>query len=162
MNKLAIVLIVILVLIGGYFAYNMLNSAEEGQPEPTTQQVEVYFGHVEKTGDDCSKVFATEREIESTEGVGKAALQELLAGLTDEEKDEGYYTNINTGVEVNSLTIEDGAAEVDFSKELEERVGGSCRVTAIKAQIKETLKQFSTVDEVEISVEGETEAVLQP
>lgn len=162
MNKLVIVLIVILVLIGGYFAYDMMGSTEQEQPEPTTQQVEVYFGHTEKTGDDCSNVFAVEREIESTEAVGKTALQELLAGPTSEEEDQGYYTSINSGVEINSLSIEDGVAKVDFTSRLEERVGGSCAVAAIRAQIEETLKQFPGVDEVEISVEGESEAVLQP
>lgn len=160
MNKIIIALIVVLVIVGAYYAYTMTRS--DTPEEPQTQTVEVYFGHSEKGGDDCGAVYPVEREIEATEGVGKAAIKELLEGLTDEEADEGYFTSINSGVELNSLTIDNGVAKADFSGKLEERVGGSCLVSGIKAQIKETLKQFPTVDEVEISVEGETEGVLQP
>jgi len=35
-------------------------------------------------------------------------------------------------------------------------------VAAIRAQIRETLKQFPTVDEVIISIDGRTEDILQP
>lgn len=163
MNKLIIALIFVVVVVGVYFIYTMNTPESEPQTEePQTQVVEVYFGNGEKGGDECDAVFPVEREIEKTEGVGKAALKELLKGPTDEEEDEGYFTSINSGVEVNGLNIENGKATVDFSSEIEDRVGGSCMVTAIKAQIKETLKQFPTVDEVEISVEGQAEGVLQP
>jgi len=36
------------------------------------------------------------------------------------------------------------------------------RVTLIRQQIEQTLLQFSTVQEVRIAIEGETEAVLEP
>jgi len=45
---------------------------------------------------------------------------------------------------------------------LEEAVGGSCRVTAIRSQIEQTLKQFSTVQSVIISIDNRTEDILQP
>ncbi|MBP6976514.1 GerMN domain-containing protein, partial [Candidatus Dojkabacteria bacterium] len=70
--------------------------------------------------------------------------------------------NINDGVEILSLSISKGVAYVDLSNELQEGVGGSCKVTSIRAQITETLKQFSTVDSVVISIEGESEDILQP
>ncbi|HPP18950.1 MAG TPA: GerMN domain-containing protein, partial [Candidatus Dojkabacteria bacterium] len=60
------------------------------------------------------------------------------------------------------LSIEDGVARVDFSKELEEGVAGSCKVESIRAQIEETLKQFDNIDSVIISVEGKVEGILQP
>jgi len=41
-------------------------------------------------------------------------------------------------------------------------VAGSCRVGAIRAQIEETLKQFPTVQNVIISVNGNTENILEP
>jgi hypothetical protein len=83
-------------------------------------------------------------------------LETLLAGPTTDE----YTTAINEGVEVLDLTIEDGIARVDFSATLDEGVAGSATVNAIRNQIEQTLLQFS--DEVIISVEGETEEVLQP
>lgn len=51
---------------------------------------------------------------------------------------------------------------IDFDERLEFQVGGSCRVAAISAQIRETLKQFPQVKEVIISINGRTEDILQP
>ncbi|MEK7213183.1 MAG: GerMN domain-containing protein [Patescibacteria group bacterium] len=110
----------------------------------------------------CVKVFPVDREILKTPAVGLAALRELIAGPTSAEKRMGYGTVINPGVVVQKLTIESGVASVDFNEELERQVGGSCRVSAIRAQIEETLKQFSTVKEVIISINGRTQDILQP
>lgn len=111
---------------------------------------------------DCSLVFPIVREVPYTVAVGRAALEELFKGLAGTEPDDGYFTNIPNGVTIQSLTINDGVASVDLSSELEEGVGGSCRVTSIRAQITETLKQFTTVDTVIISIDGRTEDILQP
>ncbi len=110
----------------------------------------------------CDKVFPVERQIPKTQAVGQAALKELLRGPTEEEKEEGYSTSINSDVQIQSLTIENGEARVDFNERLEFQVGGSCRVTAIRTQIEETLKQFPSVDTVVISIDGRTEDILQP
>jgi spore germination protein GerM len=50
----------------------------------------------------------------------------------------------------------------DFNERLEYQVGGSCRVSAIRAQISETLKQFPTIKDVIILINGRKEDVLQP
>jgi spore germination protein GerM len=65
-------------------------------------------------------------------------------------------------VTLRGLTIEDGVATADFTKEMNAYGGGSARVQAIREQIARTLQQFATVDEVVIAVSGETEGVLQP
>ena len=110
----------------------------------------------------CNRVFEVKRSIQKTQGVGRAAVNELLKGPSESEKNEGYYTNINDGVLLNSLKIENGVAYADFNEALGFQVGGSCRVSAIRAQITETLSQFETVDSVVISINGNTEEILQP
>lgn len=110
----------------------------------------------------CNKVFPVERSVPKTAAVARAALEELLKGPTNGEKNNGYFTSINPGVKIQSLTIANGTAKVDFSDTLERAVGGSCRVAAIRAQITETLKQFPTVKNVTISINGRTEDILQP
>ncbi len=110
----------------------------------------------------CTKVFAVKREVAKTEAVARVALEELLKGPTDQEKQDGYLTNINPGVKIQSLTIQEGVAKVDFDKTLEQAVGGSCRVSAIRAQITRTLEQFPAVEQVIISIDGRTEDILQP
>lgn len=127
-------------------------------------KVKVYFGNskLDPQALDCKKVFAVERKIPKTQAVGRAALEELLKSPSADEKTKGYFTSINSGVKIQKLTIQEGLASVDFNEILEKDMGGSCRVMAIRAQIEETLKQFPTVVEVKISVNGRTEDILQP
>jgi len=111
---------------------------------------------------DCSRTIAVERQVPKTLAVAKAAAEALLRGATQEEINQGFVSNINSGVRIQSLTIENGVAKVDFDEQLEFQVGGSCWVAAIRSQITETLKQFSTVDSVIISINGRIEDILQP
>jgi hypothetical protein len=129
----------------------------------TALKIEIYFNNNELDPQAlCDKVFPVEREIPKTEYVVRAALEELLKGPTGAEKSEGFFTAINPDVKIQKLVIENGVVKVDFSDQLEFEVGGSCRVTAIRSQIIETLKQFSSAEEVVISINGRTEDVLQP
>ncbi|HTW96393.1 MAG TPA: GerMN domain-containing protein [Candidatus Methylomirabilis sp.] len=111
---------------------------------------------------DCSLVYPVERLINKTSSTARAAMEQLLAGPTDEEKMQGYYTAINPGVKLNSITIANGTAKVDFDEQMDFQLGGSCRVTAIRSQITQTLLQFPSVSNVVISVNGNTSEALQP
>ena len=140
-------------------------TAEAAAETTTTTTVKAYFSNTSLDPNKeftCNGVFAVERNIPKTTSVGLAAIQELLKGPTDAEKAKGYTTNINTGVYVQKLTIQNSVAKVDFNAQLEYQVGGSCRTEAIIAQIRQTLKQFSTVKSVVISIDGRTEDILQP
>ena len=111
---------------------------------------------------DCSRTIAVERRVPETLAVASSAVKALLRGATQEEIKQGFVSNIGLGVRIQSLNIENGVAKIDFNERLEFQVGGSCRVTAIRAQITKTLKQFPTVDSVIISINGRTEDILQP
>ena len=129
----------------------------------SSARVRVFFSNWQEDSDtDCSRVYAVDREIPDTVAPGRSSLLELIKGVGGEEYDQGYRTGINPATRIQGLSIDEGVARVDFSSELEEGVAGSCLVTAIRAQITETLRQFSTVDEVVISVDGRTEDILQP
>lgn len=132
---------------------------------PKDMTLSIYFGNTKqiKPGqDECTMVFPVERSIPFTLGSAQAAMEELLKGPTASEKEKGYYTSINPNVKIHRITVENGVAKVDLDKKIEEAVGGSCRVTAIRTQIEKTLLQFPTVRSVVISVEGRTEDILQP
>ena len=104
-----------------------------------------------------------ERIVAATKTPARESIELLLSGiLSNAEKEEGYFTSINYGVRINKLTIENGVAEIDFDEQLESEVAGSCQVSAIRAQITETLMQFETVKDVVISINGKTEDILQP
>jgi len=109
----------------------------------------------------CNKVFSVERQIPKTTAVARAALEELFKGPTEAEKAAGYFSAIPLGSALNSLTIINGEAKADFNATTEFG-GGSCSMAARTAQIRETIKQFSTVKTVKLSIDGRTEDILQP
>lgn len=129
-----------------------------------TSIVKVFLGKTDanKGVEDCSKVYPLERVIASTSAVGMAAINELLQDVFPSEFSAGYFSSINKGTKLLSLKIENGTAYADFDETLGWQVGGSCRTATIRAQITETLKQFSTVKKAVISINGETETILQP
>ncbi len=128
-----------------------------------TMKIKTYFSNNNLDQQiSCNKVFPVEREILKTQAPARAALEELLAGPTFKEQSAGYLTSINPNVKIKSLTIQNKVAKVDFDETLQFQVGGSCKVSAIRAQIIETLKQFSTIQSVIISINGQTEDILQP
>jgi len=128
-----------------------------------TITVKAYFNNSQMDPEvSCNKVFPVNRVIPKTSAVARASLEEMLKGPTESEKNQGFFTSLNSGVKIEKLTIVNGVASVEFNEQLEFQVGGSCRVSAIRAQIVETLKQFSTVKSVVISIGGRTEDILQP
>lgn len=126
-----------------------------------TMNLKVYFAD-KKSSDNCTKVTALQRITDRTQAPARATLYSLLQGPTKSERDRGFFTSINSGVKIQWLVIENGIARVDFDKTLEEEVGGSCKVSNIRAQITQTLLQFPTVKTVVISIDGRTEDILQP
>ncbi|MFA5052460.1 MAG: GerMN domain-containing protein [Parcubacteria group bacterium] len=124
----------------------------------------VYFSKTSPTSDadPCNLVYPAVRKVPETQGVAKAAILELLKGPTETERTNGFLTSLPDGVALNRISITDGVVYADFSESLEFQVGGSCRVTAIRSQITETLKQFPAVKSVVISINGRSEDILQP
>lgn len=128
-----------------------------------TMEVKAYFSTNEDAQTTCQASQAVTRIVPKSLATGMTALTELLKGPTEQEKlNYGVFTSINPGVKINSLRVENGTAYADFNSTLEFQVGGSCRVAAIRSQITNTLKQFSTVQNVVISIDGRTEDILQP
>jgi len=128
-----------------------------------TTAVKIFFNNSRLDPEfSCNKVFPVQRLIAKTQTPARKALELLLEGPSQDEKNQEFLTSINSGVKIQSLTVQNGVAKVDFDEQLEHQVGGSCRVSAIRSQITETLKQFPTVKSVLISIDGRTEDILQP
>jgi len=132
--------------------------------EPSeTMTLKIFFNNSELDPEiACFKVFPVERKVFKTLEPAKAALEELFKGPTNQEKSQGYFSNLPLGVEIQALNIQNKIAYVDFNEALQYQVGGSCRVSAIRSQIEETLKQFVSVDNVVLSINNQTEDILQP
>jgi hypothetical protein len=124
--------------------------------------VKVFFGNRKEDpdGDNCGQVYEAERRIAKTSAMAKAALSELLAGTTSEEDDNGYFSEISPGTTLKKITISSGIARVDLSQEiLSDSMDSGCKKDMIQAQITETLKQFPTVKEVKILVDGKSDVL---
>ncbi len=127
--------------------------------------VKVFFTTSQTAGEndfDCKYLESVSKQVPKSTGVARAALLALLDGPSAEDKNNGFNTTINKNVKINSLTIEEGVAKVDFDEQLQFQVGGSCRVSTIRTQIEQTLKQFPTIKSVIVSVNGDVEQALQP
>lgn len=149
------------------------SSAKDGRPIhvlripvrlPQVRMTTKYFSTMYSQVD-CSEVREeTATVVRSTLPV-ETALRYLLASGSWVTEGNGTRraTSIPDGTQLISLKVSGGTATAIFSPELENYGGGSCNVQAIRAQIEQTLKQFSSVKNVVISVEGKTpEETLQP
>lgn len=131
--------------------------------DPTLTTVEVYFTNSQLDPEvSCTKVFAVKRSVPKSAAPAAAAIEKLLAGPSQNEFAAGYTTNIPTGAKVKRVSLVNGVMTADFAESLQFQVAGSCRVTAIRSQIEQTLRQFPGVTSVVISVDGKTEDILQP
>jgi hypothetical protein len=88
------------------------------------------------------KVWPARREVGQTRAIAQAALDELLAGPTDQEGAElDLTTAIPEDIEGVVASVEDGVATVELSAELPDEP---------LAQVVYTLTQFVTVESVDI------------
>lgn len=138
--------------------------------DPNTQYVQAAF----LLGDGPRLSYV---HVLKTRQVAAAALNELLWGVGPRNF-AGFTTSLPTPQEViayrnpgpswgprvtlRKVTIDNaGVATADFSREMMAYGGGSARVAAITSQITQTLKQFPTIKDVRILVDGKPNA-LQP
>lgn len=141
-----------------------INLNLDSASESDSMTVRAYFGSkkIDPASTRCDLVYPVSRIVPRSSTVGRAALAALLTGPTPAEVAAGVFTSINPGVKLQSLTIAGGVARANFSQELGTEVGGACLTSAIRAQVTETLKQFSTVQSVVISIDGVSEGILEP
>lgn len=144
-------------------------SAKDGSPQhvvripvrlPTATMTTRFYMLPPTVGNDCSVVERVEMSVPRSNLPVETSLRALLTyGPTMSSR----RTAIPNDTRLESIKVSGGLATVVFSPELGNYGGGSCNVQAIRAQIEETLKQFSTVNRVEIIQQGKTAAeTLQP
>ena len=130
-------------------------------PTPTTTEtrtatVQAWFARPELEGRSPGdpKLFVVHRTIQATEGIGAAAINELLAGPESIESAADVSTAVPDGTRLLGLNIANGLATVDLSSEFESG-GGSLSMQMRLAQVVYTLTQFPTVKRVQFQLDGE-------
>lgn len=99
------------------------------------------------------------REIPEQPTVGTAAVEAVLTGPLPGEVAAGISSGVPAGSRLLGLSIADGVAAVDLSREFESG-GGSASVFVRLGQVVYTLTQFPTVQSVQFLVEGQPVSVF--
>jgi germination protein M len=133
---LALVLVLLVAGCGGDEATTDTTTTTTTTAPAETTDIRVYFLL-------DGKVWPVAREVDETDAVAQAALEELLAGPTDEEEVQlSFSSAIPQGVELDSVSVEGGVASVELSDELDEEG---------LAEVVYTASQFPTVESVEVA-----------
>ena len=123
------------------------DTEKPAQEKPKEMQVNVYYPRNDGTG-----LIAVSRKV-NTEKDDKytAAMKSLLTGT----KEKGQTNVIPKKAKLRSVTVKDGVASVDFSKELEQNFsGGSTGEEMLIGSIVNALTDFPEVQKVQILIEG--------
>ena len=96
-------------------------------------------------------------EIPATSAVGRAAIEQLLAGVPEdlEARDPKAWSAVPEETELLGLTIENGTATVDFNEGFGDTGLGSTYDGIQIDQVVWTLTQFPTVKRVDFLIDGE-------
>jgi hypothetical protein len=133
-------------------------------PEPEQVEVLVHLlggPDADPSGSDCSEVWPVIRRVEAP-AVLKGAMEALLAGPTADERGAGYdsWFAEDVGWTVDSVTISDGVAYIDFAEDSPyiNNASTSCGSMSFLAQLDMTATQFPAVDRAIYSIGGDAEA----
>ncbi len=132
-------------------------------PSQDTVAVMVYLFDPDPDPDDfyCEAVAPVIRLVEPPELL-TGAFEALLAGPTDDETEAGYgsWFSPEIGWSVESVTISDGIARIDFTEDspLIPNASTSCGSMALRAQLDSTATQFPTVEQTVYSFGGDVAA----
>ncbi len=117
----------------------------------------VYFLNYDQ-GEQKSYLVPQRREIERTnvlEEKIRLAIESLLKGLTEEEKEAGLTNAVAENAVLLNVTIDGDTVYLDFSRDIEQG-GGTEMMTDRLAQIIFTATQFYPVTKVQLLINGKT------
>ena len=126
--------------------------APPAQPPASAIGLQVWFTQ-------HGKLFVTGRTIPATAGVGRAAVDRLLAGPSAAEYAAALRSQIPAGTALLGLRIAAGIATVDLSSSFESGASPSTMPVRI-AQMVYTLTQFPTVTGVRFQINGQGVTVI--
>jgi Immunoglobulin-like domain of bacterial spore germination/Sporulation and spore germination len=114
-------------------------------PTRKTMTYQVWFTHDQS-------LFVTERTEPANLRIGTASVTAMLQGPSPDERAAGVGSVIPNGSRLLGLTIDNGIATADLSREFESG-GGSASMRMRLAQLTFTLTQFATVEGVNLEIE---------
>jgi spore germination protein GerM len=130
------------------------STATAQQTLPTRKAVKVYLYHDPGEYIDLSPV----KRLVSANAPARAAIDALLKGPTARERRQGFVSLVEASdFRIGSLSIKDGMARINFvSRRTWHGWPGDLGATRFKKAVELTLKQFPTVADVIVSLDGNT------
>jgi germination protein M len=113
---------------------------------PASTSLEVWFARGET-------LVSVQRSHEPTLRVATAAIGDLLAGPTKDERASGLQSAIPAGTRLRGIAIDKGVATIDLTSEYQSG-GGSLSMQVRLGQVVYTLTQFPTVQKVSFRLDG--------
>jgi len=134
-------------------------------PTISSKRVKIFFANskINQNRKDCRRVYQVERMVNNDDSVEKMTLKELFKGPTVEEADNGYYSWFSqaTADILRDFEIKNETAYV-YLKNIRLiipniNINATCDSAQFLSEIGNTLKQFSIVKKVVISIWGNPE-----
>lgn len=114
-----------------------------------TATIRIYLGNIHRGAPGaCASVFPVARSVRRSTNMIATAVNALLKGVTQEEREKGYRTSLPGGLRLQRVVIDSGVARLTFNSEID-RPLDSCSLLAMRAQIEMTVRQFSRVKRVD-------------
>ncbi|MEX2444373.1 MAG: GerMN domain-containing protein [Alkalispirochaeta sp.] len=123
-----------------------------------TMQRDLYFILVSDDGRILAE--SVERTIRYESGPLTSTLEALIAGPTADDLNRGLLSLIPSGTELLSARVASGVAFLNFNEAFRFNSMGLEGLLAQLQQVVRTATQFSTVDAVQILIEGQNEEYL--
>jgi len=130
---------------------------EETGPQRTMQR-DLYFILVSDDGRILAE--SVERTIRYESGPLTSTLEALIAGPSADDLNRGLLSLIPSGTELLSARVASGVAFLNFNEAFRFNSMGLEGLLAQLQQVVRTATQFSTVDAVQILIEGQNEEYL--
>lgn len=128
---------------------NNKKSTVDKSDKKSAEKVEVTLYFADKNGD---YLRPEKRTIQMAPGLARAAVNELIKG----PKSEDLTATMPEGTKVKDIDIRNGLCRIDLSREFRDNHwGGSSGEILTVYSLVDTLTQFSTVQKVEILIDGQ-------
>ena len=164
MKRTMVVLIAAFALFGASIFVAAESASKGDDVSFARHRVHVFFTRSASISDDCSRTMSFDRRT-AGEDVLHDALAWLMKGPRPAEHRAGatsFFSHKTSG-RLNSVSIEDGTAFVDFDdlRHVIPSASTSCGSASLFAELTRTVKQFPTVDRAVYSLEGNVTAFYE-
>jgi len=134
-----------------FFGWRVVNPNPSGKD--SGKRVQIYFFKGES-------LRSVSRTITGNEGRLQFAFDQLFLGPTQQELQDGYFTQIPKTLVYKDVRISPSLATIIFDDTFKEVSGGTAKINGMLAQIVYTATQFSSVNYLNFELENKQYPII--